>query len=210
MPRPRYFKLDEAKRNKIIEVSAKEFAENGFEKASYNKIMERLEISKGAMYYYFDDKSDLYRTVMQKMYEPCHELLWKFEIDTTSSDTFWCSLEALYIKNLENLSKSEYALPLYKHLINSKYDKHSCDVLKEMIIDLRSWCHRLLSLGQKHGIVRTDVPLDLLVMIYLGVGEAVDTWAFSNENTDFCKNSPDGPLDVFKKLIDLFKRVTVP
>ena len=33
---------------------------HGFENASLNRIIKKAGISKGAMYYYFDDKMDLY------------------------------------------------------------------------------------------------------------------------------------------------------
>ena len=58
MPRPRFEKLPPEKRETILETAAKEFAEFGYEGASLNQILAKSGISKGAAYYYFDNKED--------------------------------------------------------------------------------------------------------------------------------------------------------
>jgi AcrR family transcriptional regulator len=44
---------------------AQEFANYGFEDASINRILENAKMSKGAAYYYFEDKADLLATTVQ-------------------------------------------------------------------------------------------------------------------------------------------------
>ena len=65
MPRPRFAKLDPAKKEAILTAALEAFASHGFDGASYNQIIEKAGISKGAMYYYFDDKEDLFATVVR-------------------------------------------------------------------------------------------------------------------------------------------------
>ncbi len=50
MPRPRFYKLPEEKRERILEAAAKEFVAHGFEGASLNQILTAAGISKGAAY----------------------------------------------------------------------------------------------------------------------------------------------------------------
>ena len=64
MPRPRFENLPLAKRRRILETAALEFATRGFDAASLNRIIRSARISKGAAYYYFDDKADLYTAVV--------------------------------------------------------------------------------------------------------------------------------------------------
>ena len=59
MPLPRFQNLDQLRKRAILTAAAEEFGERGFAAASYNRIIERAGISKGAMYYYFADKDDL-------------------------------------------------------------------------------------------------------------------------------------------------------
>jgi len=63
-PLPRFEKLAPAKRRLILDAAAAEFAEHGFEGASFNRIIAAAGISKGAMYYYFADKADAYGAVL--------------------------------------------------------------------------------------------------------------------------------------------------
>lgn len=53
-------KLSKEKRNKIIKAALEEFANNGYEKASTNRIVEKAEISKGLLFHYFKNKKRLY------------------------------------------------------------------------------------------------------------------------------------------------------
>lgn len=53
-------KIPEDKKEKIIEVSLKEFAEKGYDKASTNTIVKESGISKGLLFYYFESKKNLY------------------------------------------------------------------------------------------------------------------------------------------------------
>ena len=64
MPRPRFDKLPPERQATILDAATVEFATAGYENASLNRIIERAELSKGATYYYFDGKEDLYLTVL--------------------------------------------------------------------------------------------------------------------------------------------------
>ncbi len=97
MPRPRFLKLDEDRRNKILDAAKSEFAESGFEQASYNRIIERAGLSKGAMYYYFDDKLDLYLTVLEDTFQ---KMLGQEAVPEFSGDDFWGVMEGLYVQGI--------------------------------------------------------------------------------------------------------------
>lgn len=52
--------LDEEKKQKILDAALREFAEQGYEKASTNRIVKEAGIGKGMLFYYFNSKKDLY------------------------------------------------------------------------------------------------------------------------------------------------------
>ena len=62
MPLARYESIDESLKTRILDVSKEEFGAHGYEGASYNKIIQKIGISKGSMYYYFENKEDLFLT----------------------------------------------------------------------------------------------------------------------------------------------------
>ena len=77
MPLPRFNRMSQSKRDNILRVAAEEFANHGFDNASFNRIIVQAGISKGAMYYYFADKDDVYRTVLEVWFE---ELFQKIKL----------------------------------------------------------------------------------------------------------------------------------
>ncbi|PYZ91973.1 TetR family transcriptional regulator [Salipaludibacillus keqinensis] len=52
--------LDEEKKQRILNAAFQEFAEHGFEKASTNRIVKKAKIGKGMLFYYFNNKRELY------------------------------------------------------------------------------------------------------------------------------------------------------
>src|SRR5215471_10775357 len=96
MPRPRFFKLPLTRQEALLEAAAQEFAAHGFEDASLNQILERAGVSKGVAYYYFDDKEDLFLTVVDHYLARLGITNFEQFPETVTADTFWSSLAELY------------------------------------------------------------------------------------------------------------------
>src|SRR6266487_5444314 len=96
MPFPRFSKLPLEKRERLMEAAAQEFAAYGFANASMNRILETVQMSKGAAYYYFEDKVDLFFTVIQY----CNERLKPFNLEldpaTLTAENFWPTFAELH------------------------------------------------------------------------------------------------------------------
>lgn len=58
--KPAFKRLNLDKQNIILMSAIEEFFKYDFKDASTNRIVEKAEISKGSLYYYFGSKSDLY------------------------------------------------------------------------------------------------------------------------------------------------------
>jgi AcrR family transcriptional regulator len=92
MARPRFANLDLDTRHRILETAAEEFAARGFDGVSLNQLIDRLEMSKGSFYYYFDDKADLFTTVADLAWAivlPVEQL----DIETFNAENYWTSLD---------------------------------------------------------------------------------------------------------------------
>lgn len=74
------------KQKQIIDAALKEFAQNGFEKASTNEIVKNANISKGALFNYFNSKKDLYIYLFNYSMEIIENLYE--EIDLNERDIF--------------------------------------------------------------------------------------------------------------------------
>lgn len=60
-----YFKITDEKRKRIESSAMEEFAHHSFNEASLNNIIKKAGISKGGMFKYIDDKTDIYLHVFE-------------------------------------------------------------------------------------------------------------------------------------------------
>ncbi len=82
----KFFSIALEKQERIINAALKEFARNGYDRASTNEIVKEAKISKGSLFNYFINKKELYlflldyvMKVIEKIYD---------EIDRNETDFF--------------------------------------------------------------------------------------------------------------------------
>ena len=76
---PAFDKLNEEKRNTIIDVCLEEFAEKGYEKASTNVIVNKAGISKGLLFHYFGSKKKLYLYLLDMTMQHFYDRMLKLQ-----------------------------------------------------------------------------------------------------------------------------------
>lgn len=67
----------ELTRQKILEVAAEEIHQSGFKNTSLSTILNRCEISKGALYHHFSNKTELGYAVLEEIYTPDFLSFWR-------------------------------------------------------------------------------------------------------------------------------------
>lgn len=81
----KFLKLDQEKRDRIINAAMQEFAEQGYDKASTNKIVKQAGIGKGMLFYYFENKQTLYHYLLDYGLDMALDKILN-EIDTSDRD----------------------------------------------------------------------------------------------------------------------------
>ena len=204
MPRPRFAKLDPAKQHRIIEAAKVEFAESGYERASYNKIIEAAGLSKGAMYYYFDDKLDLYVTVLEDVN---HALLSTMSMDEWCAEGgFWVAIEGMLRSCWEYIIAHPEMAALAKPMKSFSRSMRSEGRLAELYTQWSSILRELLHQGQLQGEVRDDRPLELLVEIAMSLDETLEFWLLEH----LSELSEDPVEEVVAIAVELMRRVLAP
>lgn len=59
---------DRETKEKLLESARKEFAKDGYMKASLRKICANAGVTTGALYFFFQDKADLFQSIVQEPY----------------------------------------------------------------------------------------------------------------------------------------------
>jgi len=93
----KFLNLSKEKQERILNASIKEFAQNGFVKASTNEIIKNAGISKGLLFHYFKNKKTLYLF----LYDYCLDLCMKEfynKINMDEPDIFTKLRECLFVK----------------------------------------------------------------------------------------------------------------
>lgn len=177
-PRSRFERLDPERQEAILDAATREFAERG-EDASLNKILSEAGVSKGAAYYYFDDKQDLFTTVVARVVDRAARLIGGVG-PVDSADDFWREFRSLAERVLGFLQAHPTLAALAKRFAASFPTNMGSAPLQERYGAFRGWMANLLRRGQEVGAIRTDLPMDLLVTLMFGVGEAFDRWTITH------------------------------
>ena len=103
--------------NQILNAAQKHFAMYGLEKSTMREIASDLSISKGALYYYFSDKEQLYKAVVEKEQEEFIQLLTEklsLMSDPKAMLLEYIEIRMKYFRNMLNLSR--FRLQDYRNL----------------------------------------------------------------------------------------------
>ncbi|MCB9760686.1 MAG: TetR/AcrR family transcriptional regulator [Alphaproteobacteria bacterium] len=173
MPLDRWNRLDPAERRAILDAAAGQFAADGFHGASINRILKEAGLSKGAAYYYFEDKEDLFLTLVRARVGALVDAALGDE--PWPAKDFWGWCDRLSMQVFGALMADPQSWALAKELYTMGPGARSPRVAA-MWAEVLDWTEQLLTRGQAMGAVRDDLPVSLLAAVGLGVGQALDTW----------------------------------
>ena len=201
-PLERYFKLPEDKRNQLLHAARAEFAAHGFERASYNRIIAATEVSKGAMYYYFADKADLFGAVIDQLVAELVEHVGP-RPPATDAEGFWVSLGAWAARAADLMVEAPDLAALGRCLYGDTGAHH---VVTRMRDQLQAIVVETLEEGQHLGAVRTDVPIDMLATGLTHLLLGLDRW-FTDH---FEELSPQQAERLSFKTLELCRNLSEP
>ena len=188
MARPRFQNLSETRRSELLEYAANEFALNGYDGASLNRIIQNTGLSKGSFYYYFDDKADLFETVAEFAIESvlgdAGLRLTDVEPEQILADldreSFWPRLTELSVHATRRMHDKPWLVGLGKLFYSPPPAAQG--LLEQQREEAHHWLRVLLEHGRKLGAVRDDQPIELLEQMVAGALEGSDRWFIERWN----------------------------
>jgi AcrR family transcriptional regulator len=137
---------------------------------SLNLLLQELDISKGQFYYWFEDKADLFLTILGQFFD---QNVAHLEAQTAPSDKedFWAYLRNGRLLQEELWGADEFvglALMIREHIPRNHPMFERLEVCAKPVED--HWKNRL-KLGQDWGLVRSDLSVDTLFEVIDGVGD---------------------------------------
>ncbi|HTP51599.1 MAG TPA: TetR/AcrR family transcriptional regulator [Anaeromyxobacteraceae bacterium] len=171
MPRQRFLNMPEAARSRLLGIALEEFARQGFEQASLNRILAAAGISKGACYYYFDDKEDLFATAIEGALDAALSRLRLPDFEGLTPDDFWPAVERCVGEWAETFESSG---DLVKVTLLVDEARRRSPRFAGIVAKGHAFWRVLLEAGQRLGCVRTDIPNDLLLRLVEANDAALD------------------------------------
>lgn len=173
MPRRRFHELPAERRDQLLESAAKEFAKHGYDGASLNHILAAAGVSKGAAYYYFDDKADLFATVARHAVE---HVIDHVSIDFAKLDaaSFWPKIRELYATLEVHTREQPWLLGITKAMWTLSKDARGNQILAPLWEWARGWLRELVERGREIGVIRRDLPTELVIDLFLAIDAVLD------------------------------------
>jgi len=201
MPSARFQNLDPEKRELILNAAAEEFAEHGYEAASLNRIISRTGLSKGVLYYYFDDKKDLYLTVMESVER---HFLQQISIpdNIRTVEEFWDNFRKQRVVPFQAIRENPVMYKLSREWAKMLSNREvAADLLGSSRIHAGPLIEAFLKLGQSLGAVRTDLPMGMLIDLLLNI-DGIGGQHLTDEFLDRPEQYADKVVDLFRRLFE--------
>jgi AcrR family transcriptional regulator len=180
MPFSRFARMPEDKRERLLTSAAQEFATYGYEGASLNRILEVAHIGKSSAYYYFADKADLFATVSAWCVDRLQLALPEEVIAELTTDTFWATITKAHSESLLRAQQQPWlfgAARAVEHLTPESLEQ---DSLHDLASGLMSGMRALIEKGQALGLIRTDLPSELLQAWFRAIDGTSDDWLLAH------------------------------
>ncbi len=176
MARARFDKLAPEKQEAILAAAADEFAARGYEATSLNRIIERAGSSKGSLYYYFDDKADLLRTVVERALAQTMAEVEMPKLEELTAETFWERLRSAVMAAVPQMDEESWLLRIMRAFHRLSEEEAAREALAEVVEANRALTRAFVERGRQLGVIRMDLPTDLLIELYMGADQAGDRW----------------------------------
>lgn len=149
---------DEAQetRNAILDIAERVFSERGVSRTSLNDIAEAAGVTRGAIYWHFRDKADLFCEMVARVTMPMEDA--PCQVDHSHATDPLASIRAMMISILKRTSEDPQARRVF-HIVF-----HKCEYVDEMkpvwtrFSEMQASCISRIEQGIKAAIARGQLP----------------------------------------------------
>jgi AcrR family transcriptional regulator len=201
VPRQRFLNLPRADRDALLAIALRHFAAHGLEGASLNEILAEAEVSKGAYYYYFDDKEDLFATVLEHELEAMLARTPMPSFDGISRERFWPTVEAEVARWSALWSAETQLIQLFLHVDEAMRRRPR---FAHILATGHAIYRPMIQAGRRAGCVRTDLPIDALLQLVDANDAVLDRIFLARHGTSISRRTF---ARHFELVFDTFRRL---
>lgn len=159
---------EEGTKNQIIEAAVKLFPQNGYERTSMKEIAQQAGVTKPAVYYYFDNKKELFKELVQIGQK--HSIS-KIKNVVKSDQNIKDKLVDLIMSRFE-FHKNNPTIEKFSRWIITSGFKYIVDIMEDQEYKIfqrkRELFTNLIKEEIEKGNVKNDIDLDILLGMVVG------------------------------------------
>lgn len=156
--------LPAVKQKRIIDASIKEFSGNGYGSASLNKVVKAAGISKGSLFYYFNNKSSLFLFVYEIALKNVKQYLRAVR-DETEAQPFFTRLEKIMHAGVDFISIHPRLARIYFRILYTSDSPHSREILVELRKLSSDYMFEIVQEGILNGDLNPNLKIERAVFI---------------------------------------------
>ena len=170
---PREHRRPRDTRDQILDVATDLFIELGYDKTSLREIAERVGVTKAALYYHFESKEEIFRTLLQPILDLQHEVMTLLQ-ESPSLEQWAESLTTLV----------DWVLPRRRMFELFEHNQNAVREMAEKLVRETDFDEFHEAMHQRTNAVLTDesVPLSDRVRMAGAVGLAMGVLGFAAGN----------------------------
>ncbi len=189
MAYPRFEKLGEEKKQLIMGTALEEFGRNSFDQASLNQISKSAGLSTGALYYYFENKEDLFSSAIQHAVEKFISRAGDVRERVRTGD-YWGEIERLVLARLKLTVEEPDSMAMLDRLLRIEESGQSAQVERLFKEQIQRYLRGIFDIGVERGEIRRDLPDDFLLAVHSQLVFVVHQWVARNWDY-FDRHSPE-------------------
>jgi len=204
MPKDTFFNLPEEKRLKIEVVAIDEFAANGYDKASINRIVDHCQIAKGSFYQYFRNKKDLFKYILERAYEEKLKFMSPV-MENPEAHDFFTLLKELYMSGLKFGEANPKLMAIGNQLLKNKDHAVYQEILGESKPLANGIFKNLLELAISRGEVRENIDVKFISFLITSMNVSIIEYYFDVVKADNIPEFDDKIMDTVNLFLDFIK-----
>lgn len=177
MASTRYQRMDPETQRRILDAARAEFLANGYEAASINRIIQAAGINKGSLYYYFEDKADLFVKLMRAAEETMVAAVADLDLDRVLAEPprdFWGYFQSASLQKIAFAIRHPDLARLSTEFYFQATKPAAPERFKAFLANAREVLMDLLRMGQAQGAVRDDLPLEMMADLAFRVSDVMN------------------------------------
>jgi AcrR family transcriptional regulator len=206
MPKETFFNLPDKKREMIENAAIEEFAEQGYDNASINRIVEACKIAKGSFYQYFEDKKDVLMHLMDITAKTKIASL-STVLENSQDLDFFELMRELWFGGLKFASENQNLARLGNEIMKNQNRGIYKEILDSKGGMATDFYRHLIVSAVVNGELRKDLDIEYISYMLTALGIATIEYYFNNvlnEDIQFTKIN-ENMMEAVDLFIDLLK-----